>query len=494
MALPKFFERVYAAAGGVLSLSRESLERHLGDECVGVELDRAWENTSCVYAADLVVNMAARLYGELNLRGPDSWIESAAALARAINPQVTISNREPTVAIVVGETRRDGDVVYVRSDGWVARVLAQPMQQKLGPPNPLASGMAAGLGMAEMFRRVFRKHIQQARPFEDVSVSLLDFTPDGGASDALASVSLGSLAFAGVGAVANAAIDSLSRLERVQGDIVLVDDQAIDLGNLQRYVLATETDEGAQKVDIASHAFARTGATVAPRCVTLEAYAETTTLPPIIAVSVDNIPTRRAVQALLPRVAINGWTSRAGLGASWHELGEAGPCLACDYQPEGQLPSQFDLVMQGLGLSRDRVAKLWVFGEPITDEDLDAAATHLKVERAKLAVWLGKDVQDLFTSVVCGQVPLDLSGGKGPLEAVPLAHQSVMAGIMMASEIVKRADNSLRSRSQSAAMVRWDNVLQATPKRWTVTRAPAHNCICRDEAYRRRYRSKWSLD
>lgn len=491
MALPAFFERVYASTGGVLSLSRESLEEHLGGVCIGIELDAAWESTAASYIADLAVNIAARLYGQLDLRGSDAWVSSAGKLARSINPNVELSQRPTTVTVVIGNQRRDGDALYVRSDGWVARLLPEPLRQAPGPANPLAAGMAAGLAMAEVFRRVFRTRLPQQRPFEATAVSLLDFSMDAGANEALSTANVGSVAFAGLGAVGNAAVSVLSRFEKLHGEALLIDGQLIDLGNLQRYVLASASDVRASKVQLAADALQSTGIRVERMQLAFEDVADQMSLPPTIAVSVDNVPTRRAVQALLPRLAINGWTSDQGLGASWHEFGERGVCLACDYHPRGKAPSQYDLVMRALGLSRDRVFQLWFTGEGVNDDDLAIAAKRLDVDPSKLAPWTGMQLQDFFTSVVCGQVAIDLSGGRGPLEAVPLAHQSVMAGILMASEVVKRSDPLLSARAQPASMLVWDNVLQATPKRWTLVRAPTEHCICRDEVYQKRYRAKW---
>jgi hypothetical protein len=469
-----------------------TLEQHLGDVCIGIALDPSWSADSPVYTADLAVNMAARLYGQLNLRGSDAWVASASRMAAAINPNVEITSRAPTVSVSVGNSPHDGETVFARTDGWVARLLRAPAEKAPGPANPLTAGMAAGLAMAEVFRRVFRARLPAQRLFQDVSVSLLDFSPDAGADEELKTAGLGNFAFAGVGAVGNAAVSALSRFDALDGEVLLLDEQAIDLGNLQRYVLATMADDTKLKVHLAADALARTGLHIRSEPLALEDAADTMTLPPVIAVSVDNIPTRRAVQALLPRLAVNGWTSEQGLGASWHEFGENGPCLACDYQPTGASPSQYDIIIRALGLSRDRVFHLWLSGDGVTDEDLNTAASQLSVNRERLEPWLGMRLQDFFTDVVCGQVAMDLSDGRGPLEAVPLSHQSVIAGILMATELVKRTNTRFHSRAQSTAMLRWDDVLQATPKRWTLVRAAAPSCICQDEIYRRRYRSKWS--
>jgi hypothetical protein len=94
---------------------------------------------------------------------------------------------------------------------------------------------------------------------------------------------------------------------------------------------------------------------------------------------------------------------------------------------------------------------------------------------------------------MCGQVALDLSG-VGRLEAVPLAHQSALAGILMATELIRRTDPALTARSSSKPMIVWDDVLHVAPKSWTQVRQPRAHCICSDDAYRRRYRRKWLAD
>jgi hypothetical protein len=126
----------------------------------------------------------------------------------------------------------------------------------------------------------------------------------------------------------------------------------------------------------------------------------------------------------------------------------------------------------------------------MTDEDLRTAALHLGVQEAVLEPWRGKILGDLYTDVVCGAVPLDVTG-VGRVETVPLAHQSALAGILMAAELVKRTNAALTNLSQADPLVAWDDILRPPPGMWTKPRPREPGCICGDIDYQEVYRRKW---
>lgn len=493
MGTPRFFSRVYSAVGGVLALSAESLERELKAVTVGICLDRSWsEDTNSIQIADLIVNLCSRLYGELRLEGPDAWVERASALARQINPSVgTSQTTEPTLSIVVGNRLWQPDSIFVRSDGWVARVLNSPLGSPPGPTNIIAGAAAASLAVAELFRRAFPSHVPPL-PFKGTNVSLLDYSDNSGAQDALLRASIGDITLVGVGAVANAAVWCLSRLEALEGTVTLIDGERVDESNLQRYLLALDADVGASKTELAATALRRTGVRTTAIATFLEETVEAHRHE-VVAVSVDNVETRRAVQALLPRIAINGWTSERGLGVSWHDFGTDVACLACAYHPRGDAPSQWQLIANAFGMSVLRVGELWLSEKGVQSSDLDTIALRLQTTRASLQPWLGKPIQDLYSGIACGAIALDFSG-IGRLEAVPLAHQSALAGILMAAELVKRTDKGLCQRSGSSRMTIWDDVLHPAPRIWTQRRERISGCICGDPVYQQRYIKKWSIN
>jgi hypothetical protein len=143
-------------------------------------------------------------------------------------------------------------------------------------------------------------------------------------------------------------------------------------------------------------------------------------------------------------------------------------------------------------LAHDIVADLWVTGKPLTESHMSTAAAALGVEPKVLQRWRGKSLNEFYTDVVCGAVPLDLKG-VGTVESVPLAHQSALAGILMAAEVIKRADPVLTPLSHPEPLVSWDNVLQPAPAIWRKPRPREPGCICTDSDYQSVYRHKWNL-
>ena len=337
-------------------------------------------------------------------------------------------------------------------------------QLRAGPPNPYAPAAAGALACSEFFRRVF-----QRSGFErDTSVSLLDFSGSTGSNLELPARDVGEVIFVGLGGVANAAIWALARHLGLRGKFWLVDHEDLTLPNLQRYLLGTFSDVSTSKVDLAERALRANGLTTERCRVALEQFAESRggIDLPTICISVDNRGSRRAAQALLPKLAVNGWTGENSLGASWHVFSRDAACLACLYHPHGLGPSATEQAAIVLGLPHLRVAELWANRQGLAAEDIRAAALALGVEEAKLVHWRGRPLAEFYTEVVCGSVRLDITGVRR-VETVPLAHQSALAGILMASELVKRTLPELAKLSQPEPLVSWDAsklTLQAFPK------------------------------
>ena len=138
----------------------------------------------------------------------------------------------------------------------------------------------------------------------------------------------------------------------------------------------------------------------------------------------------------------------------------------------------------------ERAATLWVTRAPLSNDERKAAAKVLGVKPAVLKPWRNKPIGELYTDVVCGAVPLDI-GGAGREEVVPLAHQSVLAGILMAVELLKRCQPELASISQPETLISWDDILRPAPKNWKKPRPRENGCICGDQVYQSVYREKW---
>jgi len=357
-----------------------------------------------------------------------------------------------------------------------------------GPENPYSSAAAAAIACAELFRRIFL----HTEPEADLSLSLLDFSSGTGEQLELASDQIGRVLFVGVGAIGNAAIWTLARDCKISGNLILTDHETLSLSNLQRYVLGRYSDVSKSKVSLAAEHLAGSKLSYITFSSSIEDLSppEGWTQPPTTCISVDNVAGRRVAQALLPETVINGWTGDASLGASWHQLGRDAACLACLYQPHGQGLSAIQQAARALGLLEERAAVLWITRGSLSKEELRHAAKQLGVKPSVLSGWKTKPLPDLYTDVVCGAVPIDLQA-VGRVEVVPLAHQSVLAGALMAAELIKRSQSSLTRISQPESLVTWDDILKPPPKIWVRPRPREAGCICTDAVYQEVYLEKW---
>ena len=497
MGLPRFFDRVFAAAGQHLTVSRESLEEILTDRVVSLYCGEEFgSDVNARWTAELSVNLLARLYPRIGIFGSPDAQSHLRTIASDINPSVTFEDtpRGTDVALVVGRgIQAPPSAVHAGSSGWVCAVGAEPIAL-CGPPNPFAAAAAAAIAAGEVFRTVFAARIPTPLVTKPTQVSLLDFTRGGGIDAPLGDLDVGTVAMAGLGAVGNATVWCLGRCTGLRGRLALVDPESIELSNLQRYVLTRDADVKRAKTDLALDALRETRLVCAVHRVAIQDFADQVpdAMLPCVAVSVDNVAGRRCAQSLLPKLVVNGWTSDGGLGSSWHRFDEDAACLACLYQPKGVGKSQTELVAEAFGLAPSRAAELWVSHVSPSDSELAAMASHLGVTGDTIASWKGRALPELYSDVVCGSVQLDVKG-LGRIESVPLAHQSVLAGVLMATELIKRTDSSLSAIAQSDTLTMWDDVLRSPPRTWTQPRPREPGCICGDEMYQRAFRSKWGL-
>lgn len=493
MSLAPFFSRAYSAIGAHLGITREELKQILSGHVIGIHLGEPCSaEGNDKWIAELLVNLIARLYPKLSVSGDKTACKNISKIAHAINPNIKImrSPDEATVVVYVGGGVATGNGFLASASGWVARVGGNV---ESGPPNPYSAGAAAALAAWRVFQTVFPKAEAQPLVIPDISLSLLDYGAEAGKAEPLPSVDLGEVAVAGIGAVGNPAIWAWARHAGLSGDLHLIDPEEVELSNLQRYCLPGHEDVKKGKVQLAERELRGSKLSLKRWPCSLEDFASNysgiDTLP-TFCISVDNVNGRRTAQALLPRLVINGWTSDNGLGASWHRFLGNRACLGCFYQPKGTSLSQTELAAKALGIPHEQLVLLWVTDKPIGAEETKIIENYLGLAEGKLAKWVGKRIQDVYTGVVCGQVGIDLTG-IGRVATVPLAHQSVLAGILMAAELVKRSDPVLESRSQSEPLIIWDDIMRVPPKYWTVARAKDPECFCNDSIYMEVFTKKW---
>jgi hypothetical protein len=442
---------------------------------------------------DLLVRILARFYPTLTLRSSspaDAAIGTMKDLALRINPKITFTEGA-TIEVVVGAPAIPADGiqrVFVGSNGWWALASAADPRGVGTSNNPFGAGVAACLGAANVFRAAF----QAESPDLDRDVRFPAIpVPPGAIHDVPAGVSFGEMPLVGNGAIGNAAAWALSRIP-MQGVLHLVDHEAVDLGNLQRYVLAERSDENGKKVDVVGRFFRGAVRARAHQQRFAEFVQDSGYQWPLMLLALDSARDRRSAQASLPGWIGNAWTQPGDLGVSSHDF-VTGACVGCLYLPQHELPNEDVLMAGALGIP-DRLVDIRTLlhtGAGVTRPLLDTIAAAGDIEIERLLPFIDRPVRTLYTEGFCGGAVIPLGSAGTPRQDVhvPLAHQSALAGVLLAAAAVAKAAGYEAPGTHVTRM----NVLRSVPPHLTQPAAkdPRGICICQDPDYRETHRRKY---
>jgi hypothetical protein len=497
MALPDYFRRSAVAAAQVLQgFDEDAIRERLEGLTVGVTVgqDAASRREGHVLA-ELCVRLLARLYPRIAVSGAE---EGLSELAHAINPNIDLAGGPADITLAVGSGRADGRTIYLGCDGWDARISTSAPRAVGETNNPLGASAAACLGVANVFRLVFLKDGDDTLD-KNLTFSTLDAesraTPELLLTD---SIHLGAgNVLVGLGAVGNAAVFALSRLVNATGTLALVDHETIELSNLQRYVLTRRNDDKRGKVELGAAEFAQQDSTleITEHPLDWASYARRYGYSWQRAlVALDSASDRRAVQASLPRWIANAWTQPGDLGVSVHRW-DAGACLGCLYLPAGATKNQDELIADALGIARPerelQIRQLLYSGAPSPLELLQEVATQLAVPLDVLEPFQDRPLRELYTEGICGGavLPLDRVGAPHQQVHVPLAHQSALAGVLLASRLIAHA---LGRGPDHTEVTRLDLLAPVTEfATQPAQKDPRGICICQDSTYTEAYALKY---
>ena len=494
MAIPDYFKRNAVAISQATSgLDEQRLESVLGGVCIGVTVGPDASGHEGRAIVDLLVRLLARLYPSIVIldEGDGGVADEVSTLAGRINPRIELSG-QPTVEVVIGsaEVQQGASrTVFVGSSGWSAKLSTRNPQGCGNTNNPYGAGLAACLAAADLFRSVFLTGAESNGDFEFAFPTLTKGTNDVGDI----SGNVGSLVLAGAGAIGNAAAWALSRTD-VNGSIEIVDHESVDLGNLQRYVLAERDDENKPKAKLVAGTFAGTLSAKAQECKLAEFLQKKRHKVDNLLLALDSAKDRRAAQTSLPRRITNAWTQPDDLGVSTHDFLE-GACVSCLYLPEGKQRNEDEIIAEALGVSEKLmdVRVLLHRNEGTPRNLLEAIATAQNIPLEKLMAFEGHPLRQLYTDGFCGGavIPLDMIGAPANDVHVPLAHQSAMAGVLLAGTGVQ-----LGLGASGGSVVAQYNVLkpQARFHLHPVAKKVGGKCICQDKDYIDVYRKKYGLD
>jgi hypothetical protein len=274
--------------------------------------------------------------------------------------------------------------------------------------------------------------------------------------------------------------------------------EVVELSNLQRYVLTKRDDEDREKVDIAAHLDC--SLQVVPHPTDLAAFLGANGYEwDAMLLALDSARDRVSAQASLPRFIANAWTQPGDLGVTSHSrFGGDGACVACLYLPESTLKNEDELVAETLGVPHllMQVRTLLATSQPVDRGFLEAVAQAVNQPFDALLPFEGRTVRELYVEGFCGGAVIPI-GEAGQLHEaareahVPLAHQSALAGILLAAALIRRMQ---LGETQLTQVTRLD-VLRPVGQflRQPLLAQRNGRCICDDADFVRTYQAKYDF-
>ncbi len=190
--------------------------------------------------------------------------------------------------------------------------------------------------------------------------------------------------------------------------------------------------------------------------------------------------------------------------------------MACLYIPRGPKPSHSELIARALGQHELRVLRYIVdqvpVGAPLPGQPqltlrlalppeasawterslLDDVAVAFGRDPGELIEFAGLTVELLYRDGICAGMLHGADGGNRAEEvSVPLAHQSALAGVMLAIEFFVARSPALRGHRPELPELRYD-VLRDNPQVLPTPSSRRDGCICEDVDFLDAYAARWA--
>ena len=437
-----------------LEKNRRALLRAGGDgaraELIGTARIGVWAGgearpQQAVLLAEALGDLLGRFWRNIDAggRGGATVADAAGASSRACGAysQVRRTWHPPyDFAIGIGADAPPGsaaDGITVGTDGWT--VGAGSGAAMGGGANPFGPLVAAALASAEAVKSVFsigeaRGAVRLPSPYEWNALHGGAWVEQEGEG-----LDLGEVHVFGVGAVAHAMLWALARWPwGVAGTLHLVDPDAYDAGNPQRYMGTAAEDIGAPKASAMADRLRLA-------CPALDVLAHETDMNSYFGdtgdfhvqtavCGLDSAEARRQLGLKLPRTIVNMWTSGFHAGASTFSFDGGWPCIHCAYpEPPGSEPSEVKLIQDATGLEARRIRELLGSGRRIDERDAEAIAAATGMAAGEVSL---KPIRGVRADM-CATGRIATPGGTEGEEAdVPLAFASAMAGAAGFAELL----------------------------------------------------------
>jgi len=193
----------------------------------------------------------------------------------------------------------------------------------------------------------------------------------------------------------------------------------------------------------------------------------------LVCIGVDSAKDRIAIQSSLPKSILNAFPKQKVKGYS---------LIVAENL---KIPSQEPLIRKYL-----------YNNTPVNRELIELVAKANSVERNELLQYEGQNISNFYSTVVCGGYLLSKSNSNGEVIDIeaPLAFQSTLAGILLASELIisKLEFRSTKFKNHTQLHPLFPIKRDINPYNHTTDKDKTGRCICNDEDFKKVYMNKWN--
>lgn len=416
----------------------------------------------------------------------------------AVAPRLSV---QPNFALVIGAAMPPCEhTVYVGSDGWEATLSpSEPVPVGVNV-NPVGAYAAACLGVAEAWKRLLlaHSHLLQGLPVIplDAPLTLSTFTylaSGGQVNPSLPSpLDLGRTSIVGLGAGGSAAAYTLASLRQLQGTITQIEPDDVIDSNLNRYVMADADDaaRGRPKTDVVEALFQGCqGVALRTFSVSYEDAAGSLAVEDYrhVVAAVHSREARRSIQYETPMVLWDAGATEQGDFYVWRHILGVTNCMWCKYPPGDEDPEhqKAEQLARQVGLDAETWLRKGRSNEVFTAQEVAALALRTPSPGTPFDLPVPGQRYGDWEAAQCGRLRLPEIEDEVPVPFAP-----VMAGILLAGEVVKQhhfPEAVLDSYYWNTLMGRFMRANR--PHR----RLPNLDCrLCGDPEYLAQYRRRWS--
>ena len=405
------------------------------------------------------------------------------------------SNRNTSMVLVFGKeiVPTDAETLYVDSSGWSSYLsTTRPCDWNPSVRNRLGALYAGSLAVGE----VFKAALPEAAP-KKIRHLEYDLVTHGRARQPVTRpamppiLDLDDFMIVGCGAVGQAMCFALRDTLPLAGNVMLVDHDALDESNEQRYPLAFGDARGINKAHYLG-VFLEHGNPLLTAGIVTHKYeihmAVNSCAGTNVVTCVDNVWTRINVQGSIPRIIWNGWTdvspNKLRYGISRHMLGNDNACIACYYYPDGPAPSELEMNSIRTGLPQEEIKHLLDTGATCTPELARRVSGNTGIPLQILEGAVGKP----FHALLHGNCGVFNQRVHGVGAATPAPHQPMLVGVVLAAQLILAQSDPAAVPIESLSEF---DALQI-PNHSCVFRSKKHpRCFCNEPEYQEAYHAKW---